>query len=70
MVLAQCTRLVAIMLKRGWLQQPPDAGGAFFNSLEERVVALNSAAARRTGLEVLEVGQPKGPKDPTPPATW
>ena len=54
-MLAQCTRLVAIMLKRGWLQQPQGAGGAFFNSLEERVAALGSAAARRTGLELLEV---------------
>ena len=55
MVLAQCTRLVAIMLKRGWLQLPQGAGGGFFASLEARVAAHNSAAARRTGLELLEV---------------
>ncbi len=52
----QLTGTVAVLLKRGWVDESPEARHAFFSEVESTVAGTTDAAARRTGIEILEVG--------------
>ena len=51
----QLTGTVAVLLKRGWVDESPQEQHAFFSEVESTVGGINDAAARRTGIEILEV---------------
>lgn len=51
----QLTGTVAVLLKRGWVDESAQERHAFFSEVESTVAGTSDAAARRTGIEVLEV---------------
>ena len=51
----QLTGTVAVLLKRGWVEESPEERHAFFSEVERTVAGTSDAAARRTGIEILEV---------------
>ena len=55
MVVLQLTRLLAMLLKRGWASEGIDAHRGFFDDLEHKVVSQGGAAVRRVNIEILEV---------------
>lgn len=46
----------AVLLKRGWVDETAEARHAIFAELEQTVAASTDAAARRTAIQLLEVG--------------
>ena len=57
----QLTGTVAVLLKRGWADDSPQERHAFFSEVEHTVTGSNDGNARRTGIEILEVGSLKPP---------
>jgi len=55
LVQKQLTGTVAVLLKRGWVDESPEERHAFFREVESTVAGTSDAAARRTGIEILEV---------------
>ena len=55
LVQKQLTGTVAVLLKRGWVDESPEERHAFFSEVESTVAGTNDADARRTGIEILEV---------------
>ncbi len=51
----QLTGTVAVLLKRAWVDESPQERHAFFSEVESTVAGTSDAAARRTGIEILEV---------------
>lgn len=56
LVQKQLTGTVAVLLKRGWADDTPQERHAFFSEVEHTVTGSNDGNARRTGIEILEVG--------------
>ncbi|KAL0028613.1 hypothetical protein WJX79_005646 [Trebouxia sp. C0005] len=54
LVQKQLTGTVAVLLKRGWVDESPEERHAFFSEVESTVAGTSDAAARRTGIEILE----------------
>ncbi|KAL0051778.1 hypothetical protein WJX82_002011 [Trebouxia sp. C0006] len=54
LVQKQLTGTVAVLLKRGWVDESPQERHAFFSEVESTVSGTSDAAARRTGIEMLE----------------
>lgn len=46
----------AVLLKRGWVDQTVEERHAGFAEVEHTVAATRDAAARRTAIQILEVG--------------
>ncbi len=55
LVRAQLAATLAALLKRGWADAPPDERRAFFDEVDA-AAGSGGPAARRCGLEILEVG--------------
>ena len=59
LVTAQLTATIAAVLKRGWLDADEAERHAFFAEVEAAVTShASSAAARRAGIQILEVRAP------------
>ncbi|DBA87589.1 TPA: hypothetical protein ACH3X1_004612 [Trebouxia sp. C0004] len=54
LVQKQLTGTVAVLLKRGWVDESSEERHAFFSEIESIVAGTSDAAARRTGIEILE----------------
>ena len=46
----------AVLLKRGWVEESAEERHAVFAEVEHAVAASSDAHARRTAIQVLEVG--------------
>ena len=55
LVQKQLTGALAVLLKRGWAEESPAERHVFFSEVEHTVAASSNAAARRTGIQILEV---------------
>ena len=51
----QLARVLAVLLKRGWVSDGMEAHQGFFSELQDKANGAGSVAARRINVEILEV---------------